>query len=287
MGVLLLLHIRNMNKLFVTFLFLGLAVEFSHAWGDRLSITWPWYYDGPMSMSDAISDGWDQMDSSCGMFGYRYTDDSNEQLATIYGSDGDIYGVQVRMFNKPSYSKLTPWAYYSDETGDYYAITFWFGSGNKDSVCSSKRSKVPETNPFDKSIKQEEAKRSGSLGSGLYYENGSSRSMILLPNYESSLQSDWVEGACFVSMGTHYWKDITTDMDCDDFFPIGIMYNDGELVTFLVNTLGDEPSSYWEHPDESTLFLFFKDVQPTCFETAGTLSTMHMFVTNAVWNLCL
>ena len=91
-------------------------------------------------------------------------------------------------------------------------------------------------------------------------------------------------------MGTHYWRDMTVDMDCDDTYPIFLLYNGGALDAWgIALAHSDRPylSSYrWEHPGGSELNYFFQSGEiPTCLPDAGTLSTQHIFLTNPAWNV--
>lgn len=57
----------------------------------------------------------------------------------------------------------------------------------------------------------------------------------------------------FHSAGQHYWYDISQNMNCDDFYPVFIMYNGKRLNSFGWNTYGDLKSKRYEHPSASVL----------------------------------
>ena len=100
----------------------------------------------------------------------------------------------------------------------------------------------------------------------------------------------WEKGACFWQMGYHYWRYMSIDMDCNDTYPIFLLYNGGKLNAWgIALAHHDRPylSSYrWEHPGGSELDYFFQSGQiPTCLPNDGTLSTQHIFLTNAAYNV--
>ena len=53
--------------------------------------------------------------------------------------------------------------------------------------------------------------------------------------------------------GQHYWYDVSKKMDCQDFFPVFLLYNDGLLNGFGWATSGNLESKYVEHPPADRL----------------------------------
>ena len=93
-------------------------------------------------------------------------------------------------------------------------------------------------------------------------------------------------------MGDHYWHGISASMNCDDAYPIFVLYTRGELVGWGVAMAhSDRPDlkSYrWEHPAGDDLRWFFQENNfPQCLPRQGKLSTQHIFMTNPIWNNCL
>ncbi|KAK3771299.1 hypothetical protein RRG08_024376 [Elysia crispata] len=87
-------------------------------------------------------------------------------------------------------------------------------------------------------------------------------------------------------MGKHYWFNLSDGMSCDTMFPVFFLYNGGELNAFGWAMVVNLPSSHLEHPAPSTYGLFMKEV-PSCLQNAGTLSTMHIYLTDRVYkDLC-
>ncbi|WAR21216.1 HD-like protein [Mya arenaria] len=60
-------------------------------------------------------------------------------------------------------------------------------------------------------------------------------------------------------IGTHFLYRMSVDMDCDDFFPMFLLYNGGVLDGFG--------------------WAFFSEV-PACLSTLGTLTTIHIYLTD-------
>ena len=99
-------------------------------------------------------------------------------------------------------------------------------------------------------------------------------------------------GKCFIFMGQHYWRYISPDMDCDDFYPIFLLYTRGKLNAWGA-ALGHSDTPYltskrWEHPQGEEIHYFFQDDDfPECVLDATNLSTQHIYMSNWFWNNCL
>jgi len=234
--------------------------------GDRLDVTWPSFTSMPLTAQDAQNQGWSQIDSQCGTYGTRYMMGGDISLQLMFDSADNIAGVQVGVTTQPPSPITPPWEPQSDGS---WTISLYFE--DPDNVCNA-------------GVRTETM-----LGDQLTLRNGNTGENIQFPLNESGVMSPWVQSPCFVSMGTHYWYNITQDMDCDYFYPVGLMYWDGVLVTFLVDIGLSEPGSRWEHPSGSALDFFFNaDTMPSCLTASGkVLSTMHMFAYNPAFNTCL
>lgn len=55
------------------------------------------------------------------------------------------------------------------------------------------------------------------------------------------------------SPGRHYWYDISADMNCDDFYPMFLLYNSGHLTGFGWVAQGNAASPRYEHPPPKKL----------------------------------
>jgi len=108
--------------------------------------------------------------------------------------------------------------------------------------------------------------------------------MLNIPMQESDITATaWTLGHCFVTMGVHYWYNVTLDMDCGDFLPFFILYNENGLNAwgYSLNTKGGSSQRY-EHPPLAAVAGFMNPV-PKCFYTDPLFadrSTMHVYFTN-------
>jgi len=122
-------------------------------------------------------------------------------------------------------------------------------------------------------------RRDNYVGENLYLQT--TDKLMLIPYHEKNVLNGtkWVKGKCFHGMGQHYWYGIKTDMDCNDFFPIFLLYNQGILNGFGFATGSDITSSNVEHPTKPLLGLFFKpETQPKCLDNEPNLSTQHVYL---------
>ena len=112
----------------------------------------------------------------------------------------------------------------------------------------------------------------------------SKQQSVNIPLKESDITNYWTLGQCFWTMGVHYWANtngqVTADMNADDFVPIFLQYNKGQLNGFGWAFNADLQSIRYEHPTPSVLTQFFKAV-PKFFSDstkAGVLSTVHIYL---------
>jgi len=237
------------------------------ALGDRLDVTWPEFSTVPLTVAAATSSGWTQMDTNCGIYGIRYVYQNDLALVIMFDNNNNLAGVQVGINTQPPAPITPPW---ENQNNGWWTITLFFEDPNN--VCSS-----------------QQRPKMTVLGDRLTLRNGNTGEYIDMALNTSSLPSIWVQSPCFVTMGTHYWYNITANMNCDYFYPVGLMYTSDNLVTFLVDIGQTQSSTRWEHPTASVLELFFNaDTMPQCLLASGlTLSTMHFFIYNPVWNTCI
>jgi len=249
-------------------LLLSSIVPSAIAIGDRLDVTWGVFSGLPLTISDAQSQNWNAIDASCGTYGIRYQLNGDRALNLIFDSAGNLAGAQAAIFSQPPAAITPPYEPQSDGT---WTITVFFEDPS--GVCSQTSPRTP-----------------GDLGDRLTLRNGATGQYIDQPLTVDQINTTfWVQSPCFISMGTHYWSGISNNMNCSDFYPLGLMYEGGSLVTFLFANLSPEQSSRWEHPGGAALQLFFNsDTDPACLYDSGvSISTMHFFMTNPIWNTCL
>ncbi|GFO13113.1 hypothetical protein PoB_003961800 [Plakobranchus ocellatus] len=119
------------------------------------------------------------------------------------------------------------------------------------------------------------------LQTGMYPSN-----VTLIPKQQSQIGTPWVEGKCFPTMGKHYWYNTTKDMSCDEFYPVFLLYNGGQLNAFGWAFAGYFNSVNYEHPTAPVFPIFFNQI-PDCLFTLPGISTMHIYLTdNPFINKC-
>jgi len=250
----------------------------SEKW-DGLKVTWgpnplssSYFVSMPRTASDAVSKGFKKIDdcNANGNYrGARYIKDNDFALVLLYDVNGYIAGIQTALpdniDNGYPKSVLRP-PFVQD--GDKFLLTAYFIDPSV--ICTTGRSKAE----FD---------RDGT-GTNLYIQNGTvaEKDSILVPFQEQNIQNTkWTKGKCFVSMGQHYWYDLSDDMSCDRFFPVFLLYNGGELNGFGWALGADLTSKHYEHPPAS-LYSLFMVSPPKCLAAQGTMSTMHIYLTSSV-----
>lgn len=252
-----------------------------------LKVTWginPFtsFNNMPRTVSDAVSDGWSRMapgvacDGNAKFMGYRYWKDNDLSVILIFDANNFIAGIQAGFLNTPNpnnypTNKLINKPLVRD--GRNYFITAYFI--DPATVCTGRSAAQ-----F----------RSQGTGAGLWIQNGTNpvtdaqKMPMTVAEADASM---WTQGACFRTMGLHYWYNLRADMPCDEFYPVFLMYNDGVLNSFgWAFGMDISPQGEFEHPLESTYGYFMND-PPTCLRTAGTMTTLHIYLTNsALANRC-
>ena len=56
-----------------------------------------------------------------------------------------------------------------------------------------------------------------------------------------------------LNLGRHYWYNISANMDCNDFYPMFLLYNRDRLTGFGWVAQGNADSSRYEHPPPNRL----------------------------------
>ncbi|XP_052770808.1 uncharacterized protein LOC128210500 [Mya arenaria] len=215
-----------------------------------VKVTFHQYHDVPRTKQDALQLGWVKKDvgADCqGTYfnGERFWKDSDLAVILLYDVNGFIAGIQTA-FDK-NYSS-NPNDYPSpqlqnhplvEEGGNYHTTAYFIPS---DKICSTGRTLA-------------EFNQQGT-GTGLWVQNGTSpSSTVQIPmTIEQVRSSEWTEATCFKAMGTHFLYRMSVDMDCDDFFPMFLLYNGGVLDGFGWGYgINLQTSSRFEHP---TPFVF-------------------------------
>ncbi|XP_052770807.1 uncharacterized protein LOC128210499 [Mya arenaria] len=207
------------------------------------------------------------------MTGERFWKDNDLGVILLFDVNGIIAGIQSA-FDKntnPNQNNYPAPQMQNhplvEEGGNYHSTAYFIPS---DTICTTGRTSA-------------EFHQIGT-GRGLWIQNGTdpSSTAMIPTTIEEARASEWTEGECFISMGKHFWYKLSKDMDCNDFFPMFLLYNGGVLNGFgwgyLINI---EASKRLEHPPPSTYPQFMKEV-PTCLGTAGTLTTLHIYLTDSI-----
>uniref|UniRef100_A0A2C9JNY2 Uncharacterized protein n=1 Tax=Biomphalaria glabrata TaxID=6526 RepID=A0A2C9JNY2_BIOGL len=82
-------------------------------------------------------------------------------------------------------------------------------------------------------------------GRGLYIQTGYrvEKQYERIPLEARHLSDDWKTGTCLPSMGRHYFKNLSKDLQCEKLYPVFLMYNDeGQLGGFGLLFQGVPPS---------------------------------------------
>ncbi|ESO95124.1 hypothetical protein LOTGIDRAFT_232212 [Lottia gigantea] len=230
----------------------------------------------PRTVADAKSDGYQLLSQTCsGLFeGYRYIKNGDNAVILIFDTQGFIAGLQVGVKNGqangyPFPSQKPPFV----TEGDYNYLTAYFVEPS--TICKSGRSQ----SEFD----------TQGTGTGLYFQNSTNplKDLVKIPMKPDDLQNTkWVKGKCFPSMGLHYWYDLSEDLSCQSMFPVFLLYNGGDLNGFGWAMTTDLDSKRYEHPTPDKFSAFMTEV-PTCLNTIGTISTMHVYLTSKpLLNFC-
>jgi hypothetical protein len=199
------------------------AVPSTHTSWNGLSATWTYLPNkGFDEMPRQLSEKHDFVlkDNLCngGKFrGQRYWSNSDPALMLLFDKNGIIAGMQTSA-PKSKFTPLPGSKGFVDD-GDLWTQTVYFVEPS--TICKTGRTK-------------EELEKDGT-GTGLWIQHGPdpTKNVINLPlNEEEIKKTKWGSGRCFPTMGQHYWFDLSSDMNCKDFFPTCLLYNGNKLTGF-------------------------------------------------------
>lgn len=246
---------------------------------DGLKVTWGpnpansnYFKHMPRTTKDAIAKGFKKIsdcDTKANWRGARYVKNSDYTLVLLYDVKGYIAGIQTTVPSTeasgyPNANIRPPFV----KDGDNYVLSAYFVDPSI--ICSTGRS----ASDFE----------SQGTGTNLYIQNGTNaeKNSMMIPHKQTGMAGTmWTEGKCFYTMGKHYWYNTSEDMDCDDFWPVFLLYNSGELTGFGWAMGADLTSPHVEHPPKLVLGAFFKDT-PKCLKKYKHLTTMHIYLTSSV-----
>merc|ERR1711936_161251 len=251
---------------------------------DGLKTTWgsnpfssEYFVAMPRTTKDAVSQGFHKIsdcDTTAQWRGNRYVKGTDYAVILLFDVNGYIAGIQTSFVDKqpngfPEDFRRPPFV----KDGDRVTISAYFVDPSI--ICTKGRTAAEFS--------------SQGTGTNLYLQKtGVPEEAELQPLQESDIGSTkWTKGKCFPAMGQHCWYNLSEDMSCDDFFPAFLLYNSGKLNAFgwALNT-NLQSSKRFEHPPSSQ-FSPFMNPPPKCLYTAGTVSTMHIYLTSsAAKDLC-
>ncbi|KAL5022525.1 hypothetical protein ScPMuIL_001680 [Solemya velum] len=172
--------------------------------------------------------------------GNRYMKKGDTAVILLYDVHGYIAGIQAGVpKDTPNFPPDTLKPPFLDD-GNTWVMTAYFVDPS--TICTTGRSA--------------QAYETQGTGTNLYIQNGTNpeTDTMLIPHEQSNIgTTDWTKGHCFITMGVHYWYDLTLDMSCDRMFPVFLMYNEGTLTGFGWAFQTGLNSTRYEHPTSSVL----------------------------------
>ncbi|CAH1785194.1 unnamed protein product, partial [Owenia fusiformis] len=205
----------------------------------------------PRTVKEAEQQGWTAVGTcaaSNGYMGRRYVKDGNSAVMLLFDKNGFIAGIQAGVPKGLTNGFPYPATRHMFNTkGSENVITAYFT--NPATICSQGRS----SSQFD----------TEGTGTGMFVQNGPNplTNFISVPMTETGIaKTKWTKGKCFVGMGQHYWYNTSENMNCENFFPMFLLYTDGKLKGFGWALDADLTSETWEHPPPALFSLFMDPV---------------------------
>jgi len=250
-----------------------------------LGLIGPAFKEMPLTKRDAEDHGFRRIgDSECDggeLKGYRYVKDNDPAVTTHYDKNGFFAGFstsipadQINEVSLRNYEK-TP-AFLAEKYNGKNVYTATIYMQHPDKICTVGRTKQQFENHE---------------GMQPYIRNGTN-DYIEVPLHEDDIKKNkWFKKMrCFPLMGQHYWySGITTHMNCDDFWPFGVYYDNEQFVGMAYAVFGNLKSKWYElarwYPS-LVLNIFFNPV-PDCLKTRFATTgfhTLHVYFNFSPWN---
>lgn len=132
---------------------------------------------------------------------------------------------------------------------------------------------------------------------GLYIQMGDDpeRDYMEIPLKLKDLSRDWKEAGCVTKMGTHYFKNLSKKLRCEDLYPVFLTYTDGKLGAFGWIFQGNPPRNNkfdlsWYHLSPS-LYAFIgldkKNVPPCMLYPEFQVNGIHIWLRPPSEQLCI
>jgi len=264
-----------MDKLLLIMCLVAYAASQNTGW-DRLDVTFGTFSGLPITTSAAIKGKWNQIgsckDTGVNFKGDRFIFESDPSVMLLFDVNGKLAGIQSAINNTvPNSAIFPPFESSNDKyIGKVSTLTAYIT--NPATICST-----PVYNGT-------------SIGDRLWVQTGSNSYLPAPIKSSDAVGGGWTHGKCFVAMGDHYWRGISSGADCHKIFPMFLLYNHGILNGFgWAFSFGpSQPGPRWEHPAGSVLKAFFQEESmPQCILTQSDMSTVHFYFTNPAGALCL
>jgi hypothetical protein len=223
----------------------------------------------PRTETDAKNEGF-EMISDCDLNapwrGKRYIKNKDPYVVLLFDIKGYIAGIQTTVPKSLSNEFPSPLIRppFVDD-GDRWAISAYFTDPSK--ICTTGRT-------------AEQFALEGT-GSNLYIQNSTvpELSTVVPSRIEGTATTLWTRAKCFPVMGIHHYYDLRLDLDCNELFPVTLLYNNGQLTVFAWTLLVAMPSNRFEQSTQN-IFPYFMDPVPTCMNQYDIVSTQHVYLTD-------
>lgn len=238
-----------------------------NAW-DTLSVTFTKFNKLPMSLQNATKEGWSLIADNCWdskgqpFLGQRYMLNGDRATILIFDINGRVAGLQMAYKTSTHTVGKYSGAYQvvEEKEGMFYYLTAYFTDPKI--ICDS-----------------ELARGRSMVGDKLIFLAGKDKYMEAPLRVRGTAGTKWVPGRCFPQMGTHYWYDVSQDMECADHFPFFLLYNpNSQLVAWGFAIMGMTKSPRLEHLTGPMMKLVFQEkTLPKCIMEAKARTSQHVF----------
>jgi len=240
----------------------------------QFGVTFPSNNDLPKTVQEAVNQKWIKLSENC-IEGSRYISPKRDYSnVLLFDKSNKIAGVQIGIPHVPP-SPMKDRYYEEVDFGGRKLWTLTSFFVDPKTICGQRTAKDFGDRVWWRSKVDE----------GGFFK-------LPLTIKEVNENKNWVLGQCVLGMGLHYWYKISSNMNCDDFTPFFVMYNNGKLTTFAVGfgtkDLINTPDSRFEHAPKFAIRLNFKEeTLPQCLMKDETkVSTMHFMFTSVFSNRC-
>ncbi|XP_059167857.1 uncharacterized protein LOC131949908 [Physella acuta] len=251
--------------------YVAVDVIASTTW-EHLSLRYGTWYRPPKTPAEAVAMSYKRVNDICSMdtyHGFLYVHPHNDKSRLIFDYNDNLAGIQAVIpgnmfgFNTnnesvkfPTNEVMPPILLSLEQYSpgvQMYTITAYFKHPSL--VCG------PYT-PHAHS------------GKGLYIQMGYrvERQFEKIPLEARHLSDEWKTGTCLPSMGRHYFKNLSRNLQCERLYPVFLMYNDeGQLGGFGWLFQGVPPSEsprspvkWFKHSVQFYPAIFDQTMLPPC-----------------------